>query len=131
VSHICACFVDTVVCLVQPLGLHWDLLSLSGPVHIPVSRTAPVQPSLIECESEIEKFSFTKIQTWKGPWEVTCSYHLIERHPIPGECLSDLLFRITSNRDSAVSVFQWLAVRAAGNFFLSFKIQNNILYFSW
>lgn len=37
----------------------------------------------------------------------------------PGQCLSDLLLWISSSRDSTVSLFQWLAVCAAGNVFLS------------
>lgn len=57
-THFYACFVDTVVCPVQPLGLRWDLLSL---IHLAqcvfwFHVQVPCSPCLLNFNQNLKNF---------------------------------------------------------------------------
>lgn len=103
----------------QPLGL-----SLAGSVCVLTLCTGPTQPLLTEFESEFETFSFTEVQTWTGPQKVTILISLFKAKIIYTHTPSQASAYLICSSESPVagipqSLFQWLAVCAVGNVFLS------------
>lgn len=116
----------------QPLGL-----AEPGWVSVCVlaSCTGPTQPLLTELESEFETISFTEVQTWTGPQEVTCSYLLVQRqnsiYPHPCQASADLICpseSLVAGIPQSLFSSGWQSVQL--EVFSCLKIQNNILYFS-
>lgn len=120
----------------QALFTALSSLWLSLGQYVLTSSTGPTQPMMTEIESKFKTISFTEVQTWTGPWEVTCSYLLVPRQNCiyPHPCQASA-YLICSPESPAAGIPHslcssgWQFVQL--EMFSCLKIQINIRYFSW